>query len=134
MNKSISIYRTLSLALAFTVALIASNLAVAQQDTEEVIVRAPIERVKDTRTVGSVATTEIIELNRYVSYSDLDLTKVADVATLDERITATAKESCKKLSNMFPLDRSDPAEMGRCVKKAVSGAGTRKAKAIAAAH
>jgi UrcA family protein len=134
MNKSISIYRTLSLALAFTVVLIASNLAVAQQDVEEVIVSAPIERVKDTHTIGSIATTEVIELNRYVSYSDLDLTKVADVATLDERIAGTAKESCQALSDMFPLDRSDPAEMGRCVKKAVSGTKKRKNKAIAAAQ
>jgi len=134
MNNSISLHRTLSLALAFAGVFIASNLAVAQVTTEEIVVRAPIERSVVKSSPGSVAKSEIIELNRYVSITDLDLTNVEDLAELDTRIVAVAKESCQNLSDMFPLERSDPLEMNRCVKKAVSGAEKRKQRAIAAGH
>jgi len=134
MKNITATHRTLSLALALTGVFIVTNLAVAQNTTEEVIVRAPIERVNVKSVPGSVAKVEIIELNRYVSFADLDLSKPADVAMLDTRIAAVANESCQKLSDMFPLDRSDPNEMNRCVKKAIASAGNRKDRVIAAAH
>lgn len=134
MNKSISTHRTLTLVFALTGAFMASNMAVAQEVNEEVIVRAPIERAEVKSSVGSVVKTETIELNRYVSFADLDLNNPADVAVLDARIAATAKESCQKLSDMFPLDRSDPSELNRCAKKAIASAGKRKEKAIFSAH
>jgi len=133
MNTITSTHRTLSLALAFTGVFLVTNMAVAQPVTEEVIVRAPIERVKVKSVPGSGTKVEIIELNRYVSFDDLDLSRHADVITLDARIAAVAKESCQNLSDMFPLDRSDPLELNRCVKKAIASAGERREILIAAA-
>ena len=134
MNNMIPTNRTLSLALAVTGLVFGASLAVAQQVTEEIIVRAPIERT-DVRSIStSVAKVEIIELKRLVSIADLDLTKYADVNELDSRIDAIAKESCQHLSDMFPLDRSDPAEMKRCMKKAVASAKGQREEAIAAAN
>ena len=134
MNNTGSIHRTLSLALAFTGGFIVSNIAVAQDITEEIIVRAPMERTEVRGSVGSLVKTEIIELNRYVSFTDLDLTKPADVAELDSRIADIAKDSCQKLSDMFPLDRSERAEMNLCVRKAIASATKRKENAIAVGY
>jgi len=134
MKKLIPAHRTIPLAIAVTGCLIGANLAIAQEVTEEIIVRAPIERTQVKTVNGSFAKTEIIELNRFVNISDLDLTKHADVIELDGRIEAMAKESCQKLSDMFPLDRSEPAEMGRCKKHAIASAEKQKKQAIAAAH
>ena len=134
MNKSTSTHRTLTLALALTGVFIASDVAFAQEPNEEVVVRAPIERAKVKSSVGSLVKTETIELNRHVSFADLDLKNPADVTVLDTRIADTAKESCQKLSDMFPLDRSDHSEMNRCVKKAIAGTVKNKERAIFAAH
>jgi UrcA family protein len=134
MNNTGSIHRTLSLALAFTGGLIASNIAVAQNSTEEVIIRAPLERTEVTSSPGSIVKTEIVELSRYVRFSDLDLTRPEDVAELDSRIEDIAEDSCQKLSDMFPLDRSNRAEMNRCVRKAIASATERKEYAIAVGH
>ena len=134
MKNTIPTHRTLSLALAVTGCFIGANMAVAQDVVEEIVVRAPIERIEVKRSVGSSSRTEIIELNRYISIADLDLTKHSDVNELDARIEAIAKESCQKLSDMFPLHRSDPAELNSCKKKAIASAKKQKEAAIAAAH
>jgi UrcA family protein len=134
MNLSISTHRKLTLALALTGVFVASDVALAQKPNEEVIVRAPIERAEVRSSAGSIVRTETIELNRYVSFADLYLSNPTDAALLDKRIAATAKESCRKLSDMFPLDRSDPSEFKRCVKKAIARAGKHKQKAILAGH
>ena len=134
MNTTIPTKRTLSLALAVTGLFFGANLAVAQDVTEEIVIRAPIERIDVRSTSASVGKAEIIELKRLVSIADLDLTKYADVNELDSRIDTVAKESCQQLSDMFPLDRSDPADMIRCKKKAIASAKKQKDSAIAAAH
>ena len=126
-------YRTISVVLAFTGFFIAADLVVAQDVTEEIIVRSPIERNAERIPIGSSVTTETIELNRYVSFADLDLAKYEDVEKLDTRINAIAKESCQKLSEMFPLDRSDLTEINRCMKKAIASANRQKEMAIASA-
>lgn len=111
--------------------------AVEQQVTAEmeevVVVEAPIMRswTERGRYGGKV---EVIELTRRVNYADLDLSKQADVATLETRIEATAKASCKALSDMFPLDPSDTKEILSCTKKAVNGTKKQVQAAIAAAQ
>ena len=122
----------ISLVLAFAGLFVAADLAVAQQVTEEIIVRAPIERAEARIPIGSSVNTKTIELNRYVSIADLDLTSNEDVEKFDARISAIAKESCEKLSEMFPLDRSDLTEVNRCMEKAIANANKQKEKLIIA--
>jgi len=134
MKNTIPTHRTMSLALAVTGLFFAANLTADQQVTEEIIVRAPFERIEIKSASGSSLNSEIVELQRHVSIADLDLSKYADVNELDSRISAVAKESCQKLSDMFPLDRSDPAEMLRCTKSAIASADDQKEMVIAAAN
>jgi UrcA family protein len=121
----------ISLVLAFAGLFVAADLAVAQQVTEEIVVRSPIERTQARIPIGSSVNTQTVELNQYVSFDDLDLTKNEDIEKLDTRISEIAKESCEKLSEMFPLDRSDLTAVNRCMKKAISYANEQKEKFIA---
>ncbi len=100
---------------------------------EVVVIEAPIVRkwTERGRYGGKV---EVIELRRRVSYADLDLAKHADVTTLETRIEDTAKESCKTLSGMFPLDPMDKTELRSCTKKAVNGTKEQVKAAIKAAQ
>ncbi len=132
MKNTIPTHRTMTLALAVTGLFFAANLTADQQVTEEIIVKAPFERIAVKSVPGSKA--EIVELQRRLSIADLDLSKYADVNELDSRIGAIAKESCQKLSDMFPVDRSDPTEMLLCTKSAITSANDQKEMAIAAAN
>jgi UrcA family protein len=122
MMNTTTIRFTMSLAFALAGFFVTANLAIAQQLTEEIVVLAPIERPDIQDPVKSGAKTELIELNRVVSFADLDLRNQEDVAILDTRIANVAAESCQKLSDMFPLDRSNPAERDRCTNIAIAGA------------
>lgn len=99
---------------------------------EIVVVRAPIER----RTVEPAGPgrpkTEVIELSRQVSFADLDLTRHADVVTLEQRIERTAEQACERLNEMFPVTREDRQGTARCVKEAVAMAETQLQAAIEA--
>lgn len=134
MNNLITRNRTLTMSLAFAGIFAVTNLAVAQQTTEEIIVRAPKERVFDVTTVGSLVKVEYAEVNQYVSISDLDLSRSADVEELDIRIETVAKESCQKLSDMYPFDRLDALLMNTCVDRAVRSAGKQRTSAISVGH
>jgi UrcA family protein len=134
MNQINTIYRTLSMALAFAGLFTVTNLAVAQQVTEEIIVRAPAERIVDVSPVGSPVKVKDIEINRYVSITDLDLSSSEDVKELDERIETVAKESCQKLSDMFLLNPPNVTEMSSCIKKAVASARKQRELAITVGH
>ena len=136
LTLTFSVVSAAVLALAATGFFIISDPASAQQATEEmeeIVVQAPVER----QNVGVASTTgariELIELRRRVYFADLDLSKNADVAELKTRITTTAKESCKQLSDMFPLDTSDRHEIRQCTDKAVDGTEEQVQAAIAAA-
>ena len=124
------------LALAATALVFKTDPASAQQAAEEVIeeivVQAPIVRRQVGRTAIG-AKIEVIELRRRVSYADLDLSKDADVTALKARIETTAKESCEKLSDMFPFDPSDRREIQSCTNQAVDGTEKQVQAAIAAA-
>lgn len=125
-----------SLAIAAIALTIGSAPASAQptaDEVEEITVKAPVVRrmVGGPAVVG--ATDEIIELNRRVSYSDLDLSKEADVAELETRIESVARDSCDQLSGMFPGDRWESRDIQRCTKQAVDGAEEQVLAAIAAA-
>jgi UrcA family protein len=132
MKSNIPTRLTTSLIIAVSGLFLAADLAVAQEFTEEVVVRTKIDRTGIKSSFGAGATTEIIELNRYVSFADLDLGKKEDADKLDARVEAIAKESCQKLSDMFPLNRSDIMEVDLCVKRAITGANKHKEIAFTA--
>jgi UrcA family protein len=134
MNSFFSTHRTLSLTLACTGLITAANLAVAEQITEEIIVRAPAQRVIDVTPVGSSVKIENVEIDQFVSIADLDLSTSADVEELDMRIEAVAKESCQKLDDMYPFDHTSLMEMNTCIKKAVASASERRGTAISVGH
>ena len=128
------------LAFATTGFVTNSGLAVAAEVTnivEEIVVRAPtkVER-HEFRGISSssMSRVEVVELNRTVSFADLDLSSEADVMMLEQRIETVAQDSCEKLSDMFPLDRSDKAELRYCMNEAIESALEAKESAIAAAH
>ncbi len=113
-----------SLAFIATGFALQSGSVVAQEaieEMEEITVEAPIIR----RQVGGPAVigekTEVMQINRRVSYADLDLSKPADVTELENRIEAAAKESCEKLFDMFLSDPWDRQEVKRCTIRAVNG-------------
>lgn len=134
MKYTIPTHRPMSLALVVTGACFAASLAVAQEVIEKIIIRAPYERIKVQSSTSSQFKTEIMELKRLVNIEDLDLTKYADVTELNSRIESVAKESCQKLSDMSPMNRSDPAEMHRCKINAIASAKKQTEQAIAAAN
>jgi len=124
------------LALAATGLFIKTDPAIAQQvaeEMEEIVVEAPIVRRQVGRsTIG--AKIEVIELRRRLSFADLDLSKNADVTELKTRIETTAKESCEKLDDMFPLaEPSGVQGIRSCTDKAVAGTVEQVQAAIAAA-
>ena len=128
------------LAFATTGFVTNSSLAVAAEVTnlvEEIVVRAPtkVER-HEYRGISSssMSKVEIVELKRTVSFADLDLSSEADVMMLEQRIETVAQDSCEKLSDMFPLDRSSKSELRYCMNEAIESALEAKERAIAAAH
>ncbi len=124
---------TAFLALAATGLVFKTGLAVAQHASEmmdEVVVEAPIT-VRQVGRTNIGARIELIELKRRVSYADLDLSKHADVIELEARVETISKESCEKLSAMYPLD--SVTERRRCIKKAINSAEKQVQAAIVAA-
>lgn len=104
----------------------------AEEAIEEIVVQAPVER-RQRKWTKSGGWIEVIELSRRVSFTDLDLSKYADVTELETRIETTAKGTCEQLAEMFPLDKSDRDEVRRCTQKAIKGADEQLQAAIAAA-
>ena len=121
------------LALAATGLVVKTNPAIAQQANEvmeELVIEAPIT-VRQVGRTSIGARIELIELKRRVSYADLDLSKRADVIELETRVETVSKESCEKLSDMFPFDSA--TERRRCIKKAIKSAEEQVQAAIVAA-
>lgn len=129
-----SFVSTAILTLAATGLVLKADPAVAQEVSEaidEVVVEAPITVHQVGRASATGAKVELIELKRRVSYADLDLSKHADVIELENRVDTAAKESCEKLTTMYPLDSA--AEGQRCIEKAINSAEKQVKAAIVAA-
>jgi UrcA family protein len=133
--------RTISTAIATTAALIfaLSAPALAQDKSrkmEEITVQAPINVEREALHSASdpMVKTEVIELKREIYIGDLDLSRHADVETLESRIEQVARESCSKLSDMFPLSNPRSKDSRRCVDRAIKSAMAEKEAAIAAAQ
>ncbi|MGD2128169.1 MAG: UrcA family protein [Lysobacterales bacterium] len=105
------------------------------QQMEEIVVQAPVsvERTAIHSASDPTVKTEVVELTRKVYIGDLDLSKYADVQELESRIRLVAQDSCKRLSDMFPLSDMHGDDR-RCVEKAIKSALSEKESAIAAAQ
>jgi len=108
-------------------ALIIGGLYAAQTfaaATGGIIVTAPrtVHKEQIGRTAAGVPIEEVT-LTRVVYTGDLDLTKVADMKMLEQRIAFTAKEACEQLDTLYPPAtfpmKSDDRQ---CYKEAVDGA------------
>lgn len=131
--------RPLSAPLVIFLAATTLNPAIAQQETgsdeeqeiREVVVTAPvIYRRREQVTRGGMQE-EVIEMDRRVSVEDLDLSRSADVAVLESRIEALARDACTKLDQMFPMQGSSRRDLQRCISRAIESAEKQKQMAIA---
>lgn len=116
-------------AFVFAAFIVNTGPAIAQEvksdSTGEVIeeivkMEALIERRLTGRPSDVGARIEVIELRRSVSFADLDLSKVKDLAEFNSRIENTAKESCEKLAKMFPIPVSGHSDIQRCIREAIA--------------
>jgi UrcA family protein len=135
MNTNATLLPVSALALATMLTMgthAARAQAPAQGSIEEIVVEAPwkVETKVVSRSPSGVKIEEI-SLKRRVDYSDLDLTRTADVMELEKRITDVAKDSCMALERMYPLA---DANTQSCVKDAVSDAMKQEREAVAAAE
>jgi UrcA family protein len=111
------------------ICLAASGAVAAAQDSKEVTVTAPeVSRERVGRSnIG--APIDLITVQHAVSYADLDLSKTADAAKLDERIRTAAQHACRELQTIARFESRDPA----CVRRAIDRAMVQANAAIAAA-
>ena len=105
----------------------------SEENVEEVVVQAPMVYKQVIDVSESGVKTELIELRRRVSITDLDLTLAQDVNALNDRIEVVAQEACEKLDEMFPLGR-ERGDVARCVRKAIADAQGQVDQLVAAVH
>jgi UrcA family protein len=111
----------------------ASAAAVAQQADQ--MPNDKNEAVKVERTTRSYTGIPIehLEVDRPVSYANLDLTTPSGAAELKRRIAEAAKEACQQLDTADPFDLSDTDDFS-CVKAATGSALKQANAAIVAAR
>lgn len=64
---------------------------------------------------------EQVSLSREVGYGDLDLSTAAGRAKLDHRIKTVAREACRQLHTLYPLESWSTGNR-ECISGAVDGA------------
>jgi len=101
---------------------------------DEIIVEAPIRRSQEQSVDSPTTKIEIIQLTRRVNFADLDLEKAEDIETLKLRIEKIAKDSCEKLSDLYPLSTSRVTERKQCAKEAIKQTKEQISAAIEAAR
>ena len=105
----------------------------AAQDNEQITIVAPhaVQHKQVGRTYTGIPI-EQISLSHRVGFSDLDLTKPADVAILKKRVEAAALQGCKELDKLYPLDNLSPSNKS-CANSARETAMQQVDAAVAAA-
>ncbi len=113
----------------------ASGPALAQGEEEgevevqEIVIIAPRPITTETsENIPGGRKEAVISLKMVAQYSDLDLAKPGDAERLMVRIRSVARDACKYLDRLYPLD-PDPD----CETRAVADAKPQVEKAIAAA-
>jgi UrcA family protein len=95
---------------------IIGGAALGQTKVKEVVVEAPQVVHQNLGRVPTGGYDELVSVDHHISFSDLDLTKAQDMATLQDRVRAAAKNGCEQLKKLYPLATHDPD----CVRKAVA--------------
>ena len=107
----------------------ASAAAVAQQADQTPNVKIEAGKVQKTMVRFSYSIPiERLEVDRPVSYANLDLTTPSGAAELKRRVTEAANEACKRVDEADPIDLSDTDDTS-CVRTATDGA-LKQAKAV----
>lgn len=117
------------LAIALATASAAAVAQQADQTPDDKIEALKVLQTTDRSYVGIPI--ELLEVDRPVSYANLDLTTSSGAAELKRRVTEAAKEACEKLNNADPIDLSDTDDFS-CVRAARAGA-LEQAKAVISA-
>lgn len=121
------------IAAAVSAALGMSAAALAEEELAEIIVQA--KPLAKTTVVGRSLTTgapiESVTVDYHVSYADLDLVKHADVLTLNKRVEGAARNACRQLDELYPLERP---KLRECTADAIQGASEQVQGAITAAQ
>lgn len=92
--------------------------AIAQPTGKEIVVESP-QVVRETIGRSSIGVRdELVSLSHRIVYSDLDLTKAADVEKLNARVREAAELGCRQIHQIYPLADRNP----NCVRQAVERA------------
>jgi UrcA family protein len=120
--------------LAIALATVSAAAFAEQADqTPNVKIEAGKVRQTEVRVDYTGIPVEQLQVDRTVSYGDLDLTTPSGAAELNRRITEAAKEDCEQLDTADPLDLSDTDD-NSCVRAATDGALKQAKAAIVAAR
>ena len=120
--------RSPTLSVALLIAVSAATPAIAQapqaqtpSEIDTITVIAPRITYQVRREGGSVIPSEvsIAEKSALVKFGDLDLTRTADLYTLEERINEAAARVCAELAQQFP-DGTPNTEI--CTRRATDDA------------
>lgn len=110
----------------------ADSAAQPASSEEEITVRGP--RLVRSHIGGRTQTGgfgyDLVTLSHRVSYTDLKLSRPADVKILEDRISLTARQICRELAKMFPVSTPNNPD---CVRQATKSAMEQAHVAIAAA-
>jgi UrcA family protein len=98
----------------------------APQAMEQVMITSPLvikrDAVNAARAQG-LRNPELVSISRPVSYSDLDMSKPADVAQLQTRARNTVRDVCQELGQLYPRTGGQFIYTNTdCVKKATDEA------------
>ena len=111
------------LCMVLLMALAAASPAIAQtpSELETITVVAPRITYQVKRESGSVIPKEVTvaQQSAVVTFADLDLTRTADLYTLQERVDAAAAKVCAELAQQFP--EGEPST-STCARRATDDA------------
>jgi UrcA family protein len=129
-------HATLKFGFPLAIALVvASGAAFAQQQgrTSHIDIQGGQVQVAPVGMSDSGIPVERFQLDRTVSYANLDLSTVSGVTELKKRVRETAREACEDLDTADPIDllQSDNAT---CMKEATAAAMRQVKAAIATAR
>jgi UrcA family protein len=112
-----------------------SAAAFAQQADQTPNVKIEAGKVQKTevRVDYTGIPVEQLQVDRTVSYADLDLTTPSGAAELNRRVTEAAKEDCEQLDTADPIELSD-TDHASCVRTATDGVLKQVKAAIVAAQ
>jgi UrcA family protein len=105
----------------------------AAPESEQITVDGPytVRQEVTKRGMGGELAEQNLSVSQNVGYSDLDLTKHADVEKLRDRVKTAAKDTCRELDRRFPVSTYIPVTSRSCARDAARD-GLAKVDAVAA--